>query len=144
MGIYSTLQKFGFVDVSGIYLTNSNLEFRRSNGVSIGNVYGAVRRYYNDFGIMGVIVLQTICSFFFNAFYTKIKQQSKQKSKFTYFLYAYLSYHVFEMPIDDTFYKSFISFNFLTTLIVLFAVYYIFTCVKIRGLKIKYRKRNIV
>ncbi len=144
MGVYSTLQKFGFVDVSGIYLTNSNLEFRRSNGVSIGNVYGAVRRYYNDFGVMGVIVLQTICSFFFNAFYAKIKQQSKQKSKFTYFLYAYLSYHVFEMPIDDTFYKSFISFNFLTTLIVLFVVYYIFTCVKIRGLKIKYRKRNIV
>ena len=144
MGIYSTLQKFGFVDASGIYLTNSNLEFRWSNGVSIGNVYGAVRRYYNDFGIMGVIVLQIICSVFFNAFYGKIKHQNKNKTKFTYFLYAYMSYHIFEMPIDDVFYKSFISFNFLTTLFVLFVVYYLFTCVKIKKLKIKYRKRNII
>ena len=69
MGIYSTLEKFKLVDLSGVYLTNSNLEFRQSNGVAIGNVYGAIRRYYNDFGIGGVIVLQMIASTFFNTFY---------------------------------------------------------------------------
>lgn len=64
MGIYSTLEKFKLVDLSGVYLTNSNLEFRQSNGVAIGNVYGAIRRYYNDFGISGVIILQIIASTF--------------------------------------------------------------------------------
>ena len=65
--IYGNLfnfRKFKLVDLSGVYLTNSNLEFRQSNGVAIGNVYGAIRRYYNDFGIGGVIVLQMIASTF--------------------------------------------------------------------------------
>ena len=131
MGIYSTLEKFKLVDLSGVYLTNSNLEFRQSNGVAIGNVYGAIRRYYNDFGIGGVIVLQMIASTFFNTFYYCLKKASNNHSKFIYLFYAYLFYHVYELPIDDTFFKNFISFNMITTFIVLYIVYYIFTNVKI-------------
>ena len=131
MGIYSTLEKFKLVDLSGVYLTNSNLEFRQSNGVAIGNVYGAIRRYYNDFGIGGVIVLQMIASTFFNTFYYCLKKASNNHSKFIYLFYAYLFYHVYELPIDDTFFKNFISFNMITTFIVLYFVYYIFTNLKI-------------
>ena len=107
------------------------MEFRQSNGVAIGNVYGAIRRYYNDFGIGGVIVLQMIASTFFNTFYYCLKKASNNHSKFIYLFYAYLFYHVYELPIDDTFFKNFISFNMITTFIVLYIVYYIFTNVKI-------------
>lgn len=141
-GLYSTLQKFGLVDVSSVYLTNTNLEFRMSNGVSIGNVYGAVRRYYNDFGLVGVIILQLTCSIFYNAFYHKIKKAHSNESKFQYLFYAYLVYHIYEMPIDDTFFKNFISFNMLTTFIVLYMVYYLFTNVQIVGTKIYYHRKN--
>jgi oligosaccharide repeat unit polymerase len=145
MGIYSTLEKYGLVDLTGVYATNSNLEFRKSKGVSIGNVYGAVRRYYNDFGILGVITLQMICSTFFNAFYYKLKKLPDSHSKFVYLFYAYLLYHVYEMPIDDTFYKNFISFNMFTTFIVLYLVYYLFANVRfISFTKIGFKTKELV
>lgn len=59
------------------------------------------------------------------------KKASSNHSKFIYLFYAYLFYHVYELPIDDTFFKNFISFNMLTTFIILYIVYYIFTNVKI-------------
>lgn len=134
VGIYSTLDKLSIMDISSYYPNNSNLEFRFSNGISIGNVYGAFRRYYHDFGILGVSILQIICSLFYNIYYNKIKTLNKShKSDFYILLYAYLTYHLFMMPIDDIFFKSFISLNCLTTVILLYIVYYLMSNVKIKG-----------
>ncbi|WP_074871561.1 O-antigen polymerase [Streptococcus equinus] len=127
MGIYSTLDKFKLLDISNIYLHNSNLEFRYSeNGIVLGNVYGAIRRYYNDFGILGMMVLQVMCSLFYNSYYRKIKLGKVNDFRWSILLYSYLLYHVFEMAIDDVFYKSFISFNMLTSILILYIVYYLF------------------
>ena len=42
----------------------SHKEFRYSNGILLGNVYTAFRRYYYDFGYWGVAILTAIASFF--------------------------------------------------------------------------------
>ena len=136
-GIYTTLDTFGLFNLSDYYATNSNLEFRLSNGVRIGNVYGAFRRYYNDFGISGVIILQGISAIFFNSFYLYIKKMKVSKSKFFIFLYAYFLYHVYEISIDDALFKSFLSFNMFTTIIILYFVYFLFVNIRINGLKVR-------
>lgn len=133
VGIYNTLDKLGFMDIASFYPNNSNLEFRLSNGISIGNVYGAFRRYYHDFGIVGVCSLQMICSAFYHIYYNKIRTFNKShKADFYILLYSYLTYHLFMMPIDDIFFKSFISVNCITTVILLYFVYYIMSNVKIK------------
>ena len=66
--INRTLSKFG---VSESY--QMHLEFRTSNGVSIGNVYTAFRSFYYDFGIFGVVFLQVILSIFWTVFYKIIR-----------------------------------------------------------------------
>lgn len=137
IGLNTTLHKFGIIDISNVYLTNSNLEFRINGNVSTGNVYGAIRRYYNDFGLLGVIILQIICSIFYNSYYYKLKKIPNKKCQWHILFYSYLLYHIYEMPIDDTFFKSYISFNMLTTFIVLYVVYYIMVNVKIKGTVIK-------
>lgn len=137
-GLYSTLQKFGIVDVSNVYLTNTNLEFRTSNGMTIGNVYGAIRRYYNDFGIIGVFLLQFICSLFYNIFYSKLKRiNNEKKFRWQMFFYSYLLYHIYEIAIDDCFFKNYISFNMFTSFLVLYIVYWIMVHVHIEDYKIK-------
>ncbi len=143
-GIYSTLQQFKLYDTNDVYLTNSNLEFRASGGVSLGNVYGAIRRYYNDFGVLGVIILQFICSLFYNSFYYNIKNASNEKSKWNILFYSYLLYHIYEMPIDDIFFKSYLSFNMITTFLILFVVYYLMTNVQINKSKIIFRTKDII
>lgn len=130
IGIHSTLSTFGLEQgYNLVYSMNSNLEYRWSGLVALGNVYGAIRRYYNDFGVLGVIVLQAIASVFYNAYYYKIKHMSysnKRINLWVILLYCVLTYHLFEFPIDDNLYKSFISFNMFTTFIVIYVIYYIF------------------
>lgn len=135
IGLYNTLDTFGLVDASAIYPTNGMLEFRVSNGVNIGNVYGAFRRYYQDFGVLGVITLQMICSIFFNALYKKVRY-ANSINNFRFFLYALFSYHLYEIAIDDFIYRSGLSFNMLTTVFVYYCVYLLFTRIKFRNFKI--------
>lgn len=146
VGLHATLASLGIENNQAIYVNNSNLEFRRAGAVALGNVYGAIRRYYNDFGLIGVIILQIICSLFYNAFYYRIKWDGSKISKWYILFYAFLSYHIFEMPIDDTFYKSFISLNMLTTYIVLYCVYFVLVRCRIKKgfiLAISRNKRGI-
>lgn len=137
MGIYATLDRFNIINISNVYLNNSNLEYRFSNnGIGLGNVYGAIRRYYNDFGIIGVGILQFLCSMFYNTFYVKIKKNKVKDFKWGILFYSYLLYHIFEMAIDDQFYKSFMSFNMITTFITIYIVYIILVKVKWKKSKI--------
>lgn len=138
MGIYKTLEKFNLIDIGNVYSQNGNLEMRFSNtGVVLGNVYGAIRRYYNDFGIHGVVFLQFICSIFYNVFYNRIKKKKIRDFKWGILFYSYLLYHIFQIAIDDTFFKSFLSFNMLTSFIILYIVYYILV-------KVKWKRNKII
>lgn len=142
IGLNKTLDKLGIIDISDVYINNSNLEFRNNGNISTGNVYGAIRRYYNDFGLLGVIILQLLCSLFYNSYYYKIKKMPNQKCHWHILFYSYLLYHIYEMPIDDTFYRSYISFNMITTFIILYFVYCLMTKIKIKGSKIKFKNNE--
>ena len=145
VGVYATLDLLGIVDITRIYPHNSNLEFRVSNGINIGNVYGAIRRYYNDFGIWGVIILQGLSSIFFNSLYKRIRYSSNINT-FKYFMYCLMTYHIYEIAIDDAFYRSFISFNMLTTFFIYYCVYFLLTRIRFSGMSIiiRHSAKNIM
>lgn len=135
-GIYSTLDKIGLINIKDFYSTNINLEFRWQNGINLGNVYGALRRYYADFGILGIVLLQSIAGFFFGTYYTKMRHGTKPKSYFSIIIFSYLFYHVFEMPIDDNFFKSVFSIVFVAILIMLYVSYCLLIKFSIRNMTI--------
>lgn len=136
IGLHSTLSTFGLEqNYNLVYSANSNLEYRWSGLIALGNVYGAIRRYYNDFGLLGVVVLQVIASVFYNTYYYRIKRMSRSNRSMNLWpilLYCVLTYHLFEFPIDDNLYKSFLSFNMFTTFVIIYLVYYLFIKLHVR------------
>ena len=59
-GLISSLNKFGFNLTGRAYH-----EFRAASGITIGNAYSALRNYYHDYSIFGVILFNYILFFQF-------------------------------------------------------------------------------
>lgn len=70
--INNTLSKFDIVEPYRMHL-----EFRTSNGVSTGNVYTALRCFYQDFGISGIVVMQALLAIIWTSWYKKLKKDRK-------------------------------------------------------------------
>ena len=68
--IYKTI-----VEIQGGTAEKRHMEFRSSNGIIIGNIYTAVRKYYHDFGYWGVVILCSIFGLFFGLIYKRLQQQ---------------------------------------------------------------------
>ncbi len=121
------------VDLDSLGITNFDLQslvsghfdFQYYNDIMIGNIYTAYRRWMQDFGIVGTILLQSVMAAFFSGFYYKIKimAQSGKRTDFAIILYAYLAYCIFLHSIDAYFYLETFSKATVATLVVLFAVY---------------------
>lgn len=117
--LYKTLTSFGIAEPS-----IRHFEFRSSNGIVIGNVYGAFRRYYQDFGITGVIIFPAILACIYNLLYSRVKKERpKRNASFRLLMYAFIIEGIFFMPIDDFFFSSIISVNYVTLLILLKLTY---------------------
>lgn len=106
-GIYTTLIRFfGPQDMEAIVA----LPFQpRLNGLFMGNVYTAVRRYYSDFGITGVILLSAL----FGAILTFLGKRSRNDclcSKGNYearmIVYSWFYYGVIIFWSEDFFYLN--------------------------------------
>lgn len=100
-GLVSSLQKIGLF--SG-YTINEIREYRMSmTGYSLGNVYGAIRDYYHDLGMFGVILWSLFDSVIVNVIYIKIKQNSKNNihKPTLLIVYSTLVYAVFFLPFSD-------------------------------------------
>lgn len=108
------ISKFGYNDL---------LEFRYINGVNIGNVYGALRRYYQDFGIFGNYFLVALFSAIIHVFYNKVKYTNVKEIDFLSIFYSYIFCSVCLFPIDDIFFSSIISTTYLTNIILLYILY---------------------
>ena len=121
------------VDLDSLGITNFNLQelasghfdFQYYNDIMIGNIYTAYRRWMQDFGIVGTILLQSVMAAFFSGFYYKIKvmAQKGKRTDFAIILYSYLAYCIFLHPIDAYFYLETFSKATIATLVVLFVVY---------------------
>lgn len=90
-------------------------EFRRSNGVRIGNVYTGFRAFYEDFGYFGMCICILIHSTVFSLMYAAIRKRSIKKKSMGYdlplILFARMSYGYFFMSIN--YYSDFLSPNFV-------------------------------
>lgn len=82
----------------------SHLEFRISNGVNLGNVYGAFRYYLYDFGWLGMIVLSAFAAAFYSYMYRRIKWGNKTSSdgfNWRVLVYMYFAPSLFMFSIAD-------------------------------------------
>lgn len=81
----------------------SHLEFRYSNGLNVGNVYTAFRKYIYDFGYFGVVWCTALVSFIYNQIYYSIRYGRKKKKLFDIgiIFFGYISYGYFYMSIQE-------------------------------------------
>lgn len=124
---------FGFVvnlndyfNVNVGVIPTGHLEWRYSNGYNVGNVYTAFRRWYQDFGYLGIFVLQFIFACFYNLIYYKFHNLNydKDKTKILIIYYSYFCYSLFTHCIDSTFYSFTFRLSFITQFIVFMMVYF--------------------
>ena len=128
----------------------THLEWRKSNGVLIGNVYTSYRRWIQDFGYVGMILLQAGVALFYNIFYNKMKYSKNKSSTINdigLLTYAYLAYPLFIHSIDSIFYLNVFRLYFITQTITLIIGYIFLLKTEIslkNGLNIKIYNREIV
>lgn len=92
-------QRLGISD--WIYV--SHLEFRYSNGLNVGNVYTAFRKYIYDFGYLGVVWCTALVSLVYNSIYYSIRYKRKKRKQFDIgiMFFGYISYGYFYMSIQE-------------------------------------------
>ncbi len=119
-GIIQSLDKIGIVSESH----HKSLEFRFSpTGVYLGNVYTGLRRFYHDFGMTGVIIIQILYGYLFSLLYFKIKSMKYLNSNRLFFLitYASLLFCTLTESIEDHFWID-LSLGFVVELVVVYLV----------------------
>jgi len=125
-GLVSSLQKLGMF--SNITVLEQP-EFRYSpTGLNIGNVYGAVRGYYHDFGIFGVVGCFFVMSTVLNTWYIRLKSKISinSKSLFSFILYSTLVYGVVFLNFY-VYITAKVSIGFIVEMIILwFCIKFIF------------------
>lgn len=102
------------------------------------NIFTSGKRYYHDFGFIGIIICQFIFGFSMSLIYYMMKRKS------SVILLIFLSmffYMIIDQIRDDLFYSNFVHINSVFYFIVLIVGYYILTKFDFNDLKkIKFRK----
>lgn len=117
-GMMSSLYKLGVTSES----VHKSLEFRySSSGVEIGNIYTGLRRFYNDYGYYGVIIMQLIYGFFMGSLYARIKKIKAMSSGklFLVLFYATIIHAPVIQAMEDTFWIN-LSLGYFIEVIVLY------------------------
>lgn len=110
------------------------LEFRYIGGRNLGNVYGAIRRYYQDFGFQGALLLVGISSFIWSVIYSKLTYAVKRNRELLLIVFMYMVHALVIFPIDDKFYSNLVTPSFVIYCVLFIITYRIF----VRKKKIKY------
>lgn len=117
-------RRFGWNDYSDI----SYYEFRTYGGKNWGNVYTALRRYYQDFGYGGALVMVLILAVFFCILYNRVKRTKNGFwGVFCIIYYGILSRSLFLFFFDDEFFSDFCTpsivmylFEFMLCLVIVY------------------------
>ncbi len=107
--LISNLDSFGITDYKISERESGHLEFIYYEDEMVGNIYTAYRRWMNDFGILGIVVLQGIMSAFFTVIYNKIKYNNGKNLNLWILIYGYLSYTIYLHPMDGYLYLEVLS-----------------------------------
>ena len=102
-----------------------HLEFRSPNGIGLGNVYTAFRRMFQDFGVIGIIILSSIHGAIMALWYKKIYYARKIKFSTHLILYFMLLHTVVLMPFSDFFFSTVLSINYINIVLYLTTIIYI-------------------
>ena len=101
------------------------LEFRNINGKNIGNIYTSFRRFYHDFGFLGVCFLSSIQGMVISSLYYNINRRGKDnRIGFLEVLYYYLACTTPYIAIEDTFFSYYFSITCLKMFVIFFIVYF--------------------
>ena len=103
-----------------------HLEFRYNDDIMIGNVYTAYRRWYSDFGILGIVLLNGLMAGIYQSFYEIIRKKINDKKNIDLLLiiYSYIAFPIFLHPIDSYYTLLIFRLTFITTLFLFFILYY--------------------
>lgn len=124
-GISRGLRVLGILP--GDYTSQIYQEFRTVNGMDLGNVYSAYRQWIADFGFKDMWYAMIVFSVFFNWIYFHLIKTNYYKKTFSLILYGYITFPLFMHPIDDVFFPNFLSFSFLTFVLIFYVVYILLT-----------------
>lgn len=116
-GVYYVLDKVGIID---FFRTGSH-EWVNFNGLG-SNVYTSLRRYYFDFGFLGVI----LCQFVFGFVISKIYLNIKNNKGFGFLIYCYYSYILIDQIRDEQFFTliNTSTIAYLLIFVVLYCFYF--------------------
>lgn len=84
------------------------IEFGSANGQSLGNLYSALRYYYNDFGIIGPVVMCAIQSFLLTGLYY-VCSLSEDTYPILVLLTSYVTIAAPYLPLADVFFHDILS-----------------------------------
>lgn len=115
-GIYTFIKRFTNINYDGLVL-----EFQpRINGLFMGNIYSAIRRYYYDFGVAGIIILPSVISIVLTILEKKTRKivfglntKSSSSSEAVCIIYGIFVYAVVIFFMEDFFFINIISVNYL-------------------------------
>ena len=116
-GIYYVLNKLNIIE----YLKAGSLEWTYF-GSDASNVYTSFRRYFFDFGYIGVIILQFLFGYLMSMFYLKVKNNNNNK----YFLiiYVFFAYVLIDQIRDEQFFTLISSATLAYLLLIVFFVWF--------------------
>lgn len=115
--VYNILRKFGY-DIPNLY---APYEFVYLGKIET-NIYTAIRRYYEDFGIFGLNIITLLLGSFYGIFFHY--SSYKKNNFFILILYATLCYPIFEFPIEERIFLTLFPTGFIYNFITLTIVYY--------------------
>lgn len=130
--LIGNLKGFGLMDFDD-YIVHK--EFRRVNGMNIGNIYTAYRSWYADFGMTGIITLNIGFASFYNIYYYVLMRKNNIAHRQLIIMYGYLVPALFLHSIDDYFYKYVFCMGFALYVI----VFYVMIGFILGGHKIKFK-----
>ena len=119
-GVTSVLRKLNIIQ----YLreTVRHLEFV-DFGDATGNVYTCFRRYINDFGYVGMLLVQTAVGSFYSVFYNNIKRENGFGILLIF--YGILMYPLLMQSIDELILSSYLSTSYVYLVIYILVFYFI-------------------
>lgn len=134
-GIYKLGGQLGILDMSH---ESFYLEFVYKDGISLGNTYSVLRKYYRDFGYIGIMLLPYIEGYILTRIYEHAKRAKSVHLNYWMILYSMLGPYMFLYSYEGFFFPNVLSINYL----IIFIVAYIVTAlatgkIRINDMKLK-------
>ncbi|MBE5851202.1 MAG: oligosaccharide repeat unit polymerase [Lachnospiraceae bacterium] len=120
--IYNVLKFLNQINLIQNDVGKIHLGFAYQNGHSLGNTYTALRRYYADMGMMGVLLFPFIGGFFLTNMYKQLKYVPIGEIDFRLLCYSAIIYSAFLYSFDDYLFAAILSFNYLVIFFFLYIV----------------------